>query len=644
MYNNLRPGYLDVAFLDTDDGLLERVILALGAMLEDETAVDIITFCESPDFLGQRLYPRQKLILKVYYKVDLESYPCWCTADGKLPDLDCELCHGTGVYDELQDCRYLLSGVNQYANMCFPGLCSHHAEGVPCEVPGHNTQKNYRRLTDDELRYALKTHRGNILEVIAGRRSGKSALGAFVNSYELYKLLRVPNPQRNWMLLPGQDMGTANVAVDEEQAKILFNQMKNLIIASKWFQKTRYRLLETQLEFVGRGVQAKSLHSNSSSVRGKTLIAVFLDEFCHFNRTAGKLSDKAMWAALVPSTITFGEESRIVITSSPLNKSGQAWDLYEAAYRGTLENVLVFTFSTWEMNPRYDRWTGLVADEYVLDADYAETEYGAQWSESVGHVIPDEAVDACVDSNLSQRMEGERGIKYTIHVDNAKTHDSCAVVICHYDKGTGKVIFDLINEFSPTDEFSLITENKEIDQQKLAEYVVALQKRNNFTFNSVTTDQFNSAWLIQELRRHFREDLVEEIFVSDKVNREVFLNLRALFVQSQTKMYYHNEAVKQLKTLAKIVKKSGAVHYAAPPRMKDDIVNAMAMAAYRCLELALGTTSRIHITGTSQDAIDSIEKKKTGGWDKTGHHPECTPQYCHYLCQINRQRNAGEVN
>lgn len=37
-------------------------------------SVDIITFAEDPKYLGKKLYPRQKTILKIIFLQDLDDY------------------------------------------------------------------------------------------------------------------------------------------------------------------------------------------------------------------------------------------------------------------------------------------------------------------------------------------------------------------------------------------------------------------------------------------------------------------------------------------------------------------------------------------------------------------------------------------
>jgi len=641
--------------------LLERVYTQIQIMVEDGNPVDIVTFIESKEYLGQTLYPRQRLLLKIYYKLDLSSYPCWCLRESKenIGNPDCNLCAGSGLYDELSDVKHLLSCKNKYAKLHFPLLCRHHVLGECTNEKCHLVKysHDYRILPDDELRQRLQNHHAHIFLGIAGRRGSKSALGAFINAYEQYMLNRDANPQLTWGLLPGQAIGTGNVAADEQQALILFKQFKAILDNSPWFQKIRYRALETVVEFPGRSLYARSMHSNSSSVRGQTLKAIFLDEFCHFNRTGGKLSDKAMWAALAPSVITFKGLARIVVFSSPLNKAGQAYELFELAEKGEALHVIAVQLATWEMNPTVTQDNPEIVSARMLSPEYAEMEYGAQWAESAGQFIPEEAIVACVDKNgRGANTFGLPDVKYQLHLDLSKRRDRTGLVVTHWDRERRKVVVDLVVEFDPQKgpDFGhngdVVNELGEIDVEKLFEYVRNLHTLHKFHFNSITCDQFNSVWLVQALRKHFGDvkgDWVGELHITDKLNREAFGNLRSIIVQGGLDLYRHHELISQLTLLAQIIKDSGAWKVEAPPGYHDDLADSLAFAVLRCLQLSLGITSGIVLIDMPKEEKPEAPIPEENVYDErkrivpqelfeagVRHSQDCRPDSCVYNCPV----------
>ncbi len=603
-------------------GVLERILDQLSVLLEGDEAVDIVTFAENPKYLGRTLYPRQRLLLKLYYRVSLTD-------------------------EELEDFKQLLSCSNKYAKVYFPGLCEHHITGI-CEKEACHLAENLQDLAildDTEIRRRLKSHHAHILLVVAGRRGTKSTLGAIINLYEIYKFKRVSNPQEVYGLFPGSRMGTLNVATDEKQAQIIFDSMKALMDHSPWFQKLRYRSLETFIEF-GQGIYARSLHSNSASVRGNTSICVNVDEINFFTQTLGKLSGKAMMNAIMPSTLLFGEHKRIVATSSPFNKAGVGWEYADAAIERKSPHIIYSQFASWEMNPTINPATDTeIQNAYLLDRVYAEMEYGGQWADQVGQYIPEEAVRDCANKELSNRRFGEKGIRYTLSVDMAKNRDSVGLIVCHYDKEKGKVIVDRIEEFDPKQPHPLygmenmVNSHKEISHDLIERHIRTLTDQFKFRFSSITFDQFDSTAIIQRLRTKYGEDLVEVFTWNDRTNREVFSNLRSQVVQGGIEYPQHYELMKQLVSLSQTFKQSGQWKVEAPPGMADDLADPLAIATYMCLMNALGITSAV--TGLRNELPIVIEPKSP--IEGLEHDKECKPAFCVYNCPVNAAIMRGEL-
>lgn len=616
----------------------------LSILLEDKAAVDIVTFTESPEYLNQTLYPRQRLILKLYYHLELSAYPCWCTRKKTDPNPDCNLCLGTGTYDELLDVKRLLRADQKYAKLYFPSLCEHHVTGSCQKEICHDERhiEDYVILSDTDLVRRLKAHSAHILTVIAGRRGSKSLLGAAINAYSLYILLRESDPHHYWEIAR-VPIGTANVATDEVQALILFNQLKALMDNSPWFQRLRYRSLESTVEFTGRQILARSFHSNSASVRGHTLMAVFLDEFCHFNKTSGRQSDTAMRAAIFPSVVTFKKAKRIVITSSPLNKAGVAYEQFEAAVERKSEAVIAFQLATWEMNPTVPYDDGEIQNAFKLNPDYAEMEYGAQWAESVGIYIPPEAVDACLTEAHQRQTHGNPKFKYVLHIDLSAKRDRSGLVITHYDPTVGKVIIDQADVFDPKQAYfgngSWVNELGEIDHQKVFEHITRLTKQYHFNFRWISFDQFNSQWLLQTLRKFYRDikgEWIQQVFINDPTNREVYGNLRSLFVNAGIAGYPHPLLMRELKVLSQTVKQSGAFKIEAPPGETDDLADALAVSAYYAYALSLGYhTSITVLKETEAEAAKRLEDEEFAGYS---HKKTCKPGYCAWGCPVERRR------
>lgn len=612
---------------------LFRLIDALALTTDDEKPIDIIEFAQSKQYLGLDLYPRQIIILKLYYRLELTDA-------------------------EFADVKDLLSCQSKYKRLFFPGLCAHHITGECerkiCHGKTREVQAEYRQLTDAEIRSRLQNHKAHILFLLCGRRGSKSMVGGLINLFEQYQLLKMPVPQCHpkgyWKLAPGQKIGTINVAVDETQALILFDQMKGLMANSPFFKKVEYRSLQRLVDYGGRGIFAWSAHSHSASVRGNTLMVANLDEFCWVGRTSGSMGDKAMLDALSPSIVTFGSHAKIVISSSPSTQDGEGYIMFNRAEEGRTKYVIAFQLATWEMNPTITLDDPELSRTYEDDPMSGEVEFGAQWAQQANVYFKPEIVDSCISKDLKPQLLGTKGLRYSIHIDMSKNKDSVGLAITHWDKVKQKVVTDFVEEFDPqgTDDEIVNLRYHEIDQEKVFKYIVNLKKKG-FRFHAVTFDQFNSEWLVQSLRREFQDKDGKMVYVltfTEKSNREMYSNFRSLMYQGAIQYYDDSRLIRQLKNLAKVSKPSGAWKIEAPPKEKDDMADALVASVYTCLihsNIIVGEI--IRIPQAQEDAYAEFGVAVEEVIKTLAHHPDCKIGfYCDMLCPIARlMMNSGAV-
>jgi hypothetical protein len=565
-------------------GFNDKLLMALSAIVDNRPRADFVTFAEGPEFLSQTLYPRQRLIGKIFYKIKLDNA-------------------------ELADIRQLLTADNRYARAFVPGISKDEA----------------LTLSDEELQRRLLNHYATTLLIVGGRRGSKSAFGAFAGTFSLYEALHDIKFRTRYNIMEGADIGIANVATNEEQALILFNQLVTLIENAPFFKNIPYRPLETKVEFTGRNLYAKSLHSNSSAVRGLTLLLGLFDEFAFFNKSGGKLSDENMWAALSPAIAQFKGFGKLVLITSPLNKAGIVWKLFDLAERGEEGHTIVFQLATWEMNPHILRDDASIAQAYNISPQMAEMEYGAQFAEQFGNFLPEKAIDKCTVQEgpySSMALIGE-GKTYVCHVDLAKNRDECALAVAYYDEQNRKVrvvhthIFNGPNEKNEFGELSL---------QAVEDYIIDLTKRG-FNFARLTFDQFNSLGIIQRLRWKRVAKTVEELTFTEKFNTEIYNNLRALVMGNGIAWYDEGELVRQLKNLTSTLTRSNKFKVEAPLGDKDDVADCIAVVARTALEAAgLGAGVYAGTAPASGGTLpDEVSKQ---------HSPECTAEYCIAGCPV----------
>lgn len=634
----------DLALLQAQPSLVERVLQGLSTYLEGEHRANVVDFFESTQYLGQRLYPRQRLILKVYNRIPLEQVPCYLCSEQAYPNPACRWCRGIGVYDEFEDAKELLACRSPYARMYVPGLCEHHISGK-CEKEICHARQNthdYRILSDEEIHERLMAHPDSyILCLVAGRRGSKSFLLSGMECYSAFELVADPSPQRTYGLSAASTISVGNAANEEKQAKIIFDQAKAMLQESPWFQKVRYEAKDVEVEFVGRNLTMRCYHANATSIRGNTNIDVYLDEYLVMAPKAAM----EIWRALAYSTATFARfrKRHVVIASSPGARDGMGYEIFDGTARGVRDDAVSFQLASWEMNPNLTKAD--FAADYALDPEGAEIELGAQFADSVRTYIPAQAVDDMVRRNEAGRptlrnyAKAKPGVLYSLHFDNSQKNDPAGLVITHWDEEAHEVVIDWVEQFDPRMGDERIVTLNEIDHEKVLKYILDLRDVHGFHFQALTFDQFNSAWLVQRLRTEFNDLEGKVVMITpatDKRNRDSFSTLRSLVVQAALASPEHQTLSQQLKELVLIRKEgSGAWKVEAPARAHDDLADALAESAYNSLEFGQGRRTGIRVVEVRHSNTHLLPATDPPAAVRPGeppHHEECTSRYCHYEC------------
>ena len=154
-----------------------------------EKIPDIMTFCDDPAYLNIKenpgnpidLFPMQRIILETFYR-------------GSDGNEDLKL-----TEEEL---------------------------GLLKEKGAENVIKKYE--SDERFRELI---------LVLGRRSGKNLLVGLMAAYEAMRLLEVPggNPFTHYGLKEGNPIYILTVASSEEQARVLFNEIKSALLTSTYF-------------------------------------------------------------------------------------------------------------------------------------------------------------------------------------------------------------------------------------------------------------------------------------------------------------------------------------------------------------------------------------------------------------------------
>lgn len=567
---------------------------------------NILDYIEQPWGLAMRLFPAQRFLVKLFYFLPLdETLPVDPADRIRIPDM-----FNTRTLYEFTEKEYLSYLYNE-------GRCN------------IGEQDHDRR----ELILAI------------GRRAGKTTLSGIFASYEVYRLLNLYNPQNYYGLPNGNRIQLISVATDKDQAGLLFNEVTSHLAKCEYFKpfianntlshvnfRTPYDIdkfgpTSKQTEngrFISLNGKATLRVTFKSCIakglRGAGNAVVILDEVAHF-QDKGQSSAKDIYDAVTPSTAAFSPknekglpiadvESRIILISSPLGKSGKFFELFDLAMHGGegSEKLLAVQAPTWEINPTVP--ASYYKQKYHSDPIVFAVEHGAQFSDQVtGWVERESDLMACVDPQLRPKLSGPSRMPHQMGIDVGLVDDGTAVAITHVEGDT--VVLDYHEcwyagtdwrESNPhldgvySTSYSKTLANVErLDFDAIAEWIISLTKK--FHITEGLFDRWNGIPLEQALHKRGLKQFKTEFFTRDQSSK-IFQSAKMFLFDEKLRLYdyptdpgskKHSPLIAELLTLQarQISKNLVMVEKPKKAGAKDDLSDALVRSIWLSTELML---------------------------------------------------------
>lgn len=320
-------------------------------------ALDVLQFVD--DYLGLRLYPVQRFILKLSYHLPLNS------------------------------------------------------EGVAIEIRNPETQQVLRFTESEYLEYLHQAGRANIkvqasearpdLVLTLGRRGGKSSLARIIAAYELYKLLQLEDPYEHFQIMTGTQIRVATVTLEADLANharselgyLLKNSAQRTLDAHLSRRQTLNAMFFSTKADLARpqdpnelerhtSVRADFVTCHNRGLRGRLCCAVIFDELASYPSQDQPELDSDVWDALTPGTAHFryrdGQAGKIAILSTLQGHGGKLKQMTDWVMTSEQQatNWVALQLPTWEVNPTLP---GRFYQEMQATTDEATfaREYGARF-------------------------------------------------------------------------------------------------------------------------------------------------------------------------------------------------------------------------------------------------------------------------
>jgi hypothetical protein len=384
---------------------------------------------------------------------------------------------------------------------------------------------------------------------IVGRRGGKSFISSLTavflacfKSYEQY-------------LNAGERAAILILARDRDQAKIVFNYVSGIIHAVAALNQMIAVERADEIE-LDNGVIIMVKTSDYRAIRGLTVAAAILDEIAFWD-SEGSSPDHEVLTALRPATSTI-PGAKLISISTPYSQSGSLYEQHRDHYGQDNDHVLVWQAETRMMNPTIDE--GLIQRELEADPDAAKAEWLAEFRTDLQAAFSPEALEACTVKGRVEMLPSPI-IPYVAFTDpSGGRSDSFTLAIGHEERNVA--VLDLLEAWkAPFDPGVVVSE--------------AAETLKHYGVLSVTGDRFAAEWPISAFRTH---GIAYE--QCEKVKSDLYLSLVPTVNSKLIEFLDSRHLIGELRRLERKRGRLGKDSIDHPPRLHDDLANAVAGLAY----------------------------------------------------------------
>lgn len=358
-------------------------------------------------------------------------------------------------------------------------------------------------------RYNPKLPQYKQLILVAGMRSGKTALASIMGCYEFWDAITMPNPAEHYKLLKNQKLFIQIVSVSEKQASDgVFSNIQTMIEGCEWLHTWfDIEVRSDNVECDAKRVKLQTLSSWATTAVGRTSKCVIFDELALFESTGGKRGAWEIWSRLKKSTDTLGDDGHVIAISSPQHPTDIIMRLHmegKAAMKREYEirtgkipippnykpnNFLTYKRPTWEMNPHFSE--AALREEYKRDMPTFYRDYACK-PEIAGGVAFPEGVFLKPMVNILQLEEIPLMTDQfrVLAIDPAVTNDRFGIACGYTDRMTGGIVVDGAHRFTKREGDAFIRPS---EIRKYLDYVIPRINANVFIFDT---------WMYPEIIEH----------------------------------------------------------------------------------------------------------------------------------------------
>jgi hypothetical protein len=343
------------------------------------------------------------------------------------------------------------------------------------------------------------------------------------------------------------------MSADRDQSRVIFRYISAFLSEVPLLERLVARQTAETIELTNR-VTIEIGTASFRSSRGYTFPAVLIDEIAFLRSDESANPDSEILAAVRPGMETI-PNAMLLCASSPYARKGELWKSFDRWY-GKDDAPLVWRASTRTMNRTVPQ--SFIDEETLKDPANVASEYGAEFRSDIEAFISVDILRSCIQPGVYERAPENRWRYYCFVDPSGGSGDSFTLTIAHKEGAT--CILELIREVRPP-----------FSPEQVVEEFAAIAKKYRIT--KVVGDRYAGEWP----RERFRLSGVN-YEVIEETKSGIYQQLLPIVNSNQTILLDHDRMVYQFCSLERRTSRGGRDSIDHPPRMHNDIANAVAGA------------------------------------------------------------------
>jgi hypothetical protein len=293
--------------------------------------------------------------------------------------------------------------------------------------------------------------------LLAGMRSGKTALDSMITCYELFDVISLPKiPWEYYHLMRNQLVTLAVLSISRDQNDDgLWGNVQNFLTDCSWFTQWSDLVLRTDYADVpSKNVGIRVLSSSSSTNIGRSNRFVGLDELDSFEATEGKRGSWKVYSKMLNSTQTFRGDGRLCAISSSNDDPNSIMNtlIRQAREREKSTPYERRTFMavvkpTWEMNTQISE--AELREEYKDNLAAFYRDFACMPGMYTGMEFPEGMVPLTkMENTLYTKTSPKAGMPRVVSLDPSAKNDAFGISMAYKEKG--HVTVDGVDRFTKT--------------------------------------------------------------------------------------------------------------------------------------------------------------------------------------------------